>query len=124
MKRKLMALASLAAVSVLALTGCTAPAERPEVTSIEFSQFQAIPDYDTNTYTVTDAAQIDALERILDEHNWTAEWLQSGESCHGSITTQLGITMDDGTLAQFEINNCDDSNEFVDELTDLVSSWH
>lgn len=124
--RKIAAVATLLLLSTLSVTGCSSqqPAS-PELTSVTFSQSKAVPDYDSDTYTVTDADQLAALEAVLDTYDWKpGTSYPRDNACVGGTTTEIALVFADNSTATIHTYRCGSSDGLVDELTDLVSSWH
>ncbi|MCH1882260.1 hypothetical protein [Agrococcus sp. ARC_14] len=135
-----VAAAGVAAVVGLAATGCVLPPHlddpdmpcaalhpRCSVTPVadisraEASQAQAIPDFDTATYVIEDAAELDRLEILLTDAGILGDYRSSGDACPGSITTDIAY-VSAGATHTLEIRTCEPT-EFDEAVTDLASEW-
>lgn len=125
MKRNFAATVALIALSAVTLVGCAADQPVPRIESFTFTQSKAVPNYDSATYTVTDADRIAALETILTTYDWQPGWTHSGnDGCVGGTSTAIDIAFVDDTTATIDTYQCQSDDPFVTELTDLVESWH
>lgn len=139
-RRGRLAIATVA--GALALTGCVPmPWSQPtdvcgtllpvascsvapvtDLVEVEYSQSQALPDFDSSTYTVTDDAELDRLEQLLVEHGVVSSTSVTG-GCDGGRSTLLTWTSVTSTTATISVDTCTD-DAFAADLDDLVSEWH
>lgn len=92
-----------------------------EIERAEASQSQAIPDFDTTTYLIDDPAELDRLEAIITDAGVVGDYRSSGESCPGSITTDVAYSTAEATHT-ITIGTCSPS-AFDEAVTELVSEW-
>lgn len=112
----------LVVAAAAALSGCVTPPSAPlEIDRAEVSQSQALPDFDTSTYVVTDAAELDRLAALLDEHGVRGDRGPSGEGCPGSLSTTVVVEVA-GTERTIVAGSCE-PDAFETELAALVTEW-
>ena len=118
---RVTALAATAAVLALCVTGCQSePAEPTVITEATYWRYQAVEDFDTGEYTVTDPDQLAELAAILDSHGVSGD-VQSGEMCPGGITTNIEYSTADGQ-AMLQVEGCE-RDEIGSEIAGLVTRW-
>lgn len=141
MHRRLAAIA-LAALATVALAGClpspidvvetTPPApcsslmmctQAPVATieSATVSQSQALPDFDSRTFVMTDATQLARLSDILLSHGVYGDATELGP-CAGGRTTVLTWTAQ-GQSNTVTVDTCSDA-DLAAEIDALVADWH
>jgi hypothetical protein len=96
------------------------------LSSVAYSQSQAVPGFDDSTHTTTDADRLAALQRVLHGDGWhpgdTTHNPQNG--CAGGVTTHLSMRLGDGSTAKLTTYKCgNDSDKLTADVTSLVSSW-
>ena len=95
------------------------------IESVTFSQSKSVPDFDGAERTVTDEAELDKLEILLDQYNLTpglAFFLDGGD-CTGGTQTSAEITYESGRVAPLDFYDCGDDGGFVPAATELFSGW-
>lgn len=125
-----LVLATVAAVALAAwfvlIQVQTRTAAGGEITSITFSQSQAVEGFDDSDYTQTDPAAIAEFQALLNEFGVVpGQTALTAEGCPGSLGTELELTYRDGATVPMSLNTCGAGahEDFMNEATDLVSSW-
>lgn len=106
-------------------TSCT-DAVTSGIINASFSQAQALPDFDSQTYVVTDGAALAELEQVLVDGGVGQESYDntaSAEQLPGSLSTWVTVDWQDGTTSSIAIVSTDDGSDFETELVDLISAW-
>lgn len=112
--------------AVGALSACSgSPAEVREITSVSYSQSQALPDFDGSTHTTTDPADIADLTSVLKEYDVTGSYssARNTDGCTGALSTTVTYTTVDDSEVTLDVEgNCKETT-FDNALGDLVSTW-
>lgn len=119
------------AVIVVAIVVVTIVATRPgpwngTLTSVSYSQSQAVPGFDGSTHTTTEAGRLAALQRVLRSDGWHPADTGSDPTngCAGGITTHLTMRLGDGTTSKLDTYRCgNDNDRLTMDVTSLVSAW-
>lgn len=115
------------AIIVVAVILVTRPGSwNGTLTSVAYSQSQAVPGFDGSTHTTTDSDRLAALQRVLHSDGWhpgdTTHNPNNG--CTGGITTHLRMRLGDGSTAKLTTYRCgNDGDKLTADVTSLVSSW-
>lgn len=114
------------AFAALLLTGCTA-ASAPgldEIESVEFSQSQAVPDFDDGEYTQDDRGEIAEFVDLLRQYDVDpATYRATGETCPGGRETQVAVIYAERNLeARFRVDSCD-VRPFAQAADQLFTEW-
>ncbi|MGV8881019.1 MAG: hypothetical protein ACOH19_02600 [Rhodoglobus sp.] len=118
-----------AILPVLVLAGCSAtPAPGSTISSVSYSQSQAIANFDGATYEQDAAAELDRLEQLLDQYDVApgVTDITPDESCDGGRSTNATLSYSNGTTAELVVEACGDGayEEFNSAASDLFSEWH
>jgi hypothetical protein len=106
---------------------------RPDVSNpierIEYSQYQPVPDYDTNSYTVTNGARIARFESLVKKYSVDLADFNSAENdgCTGGLATTLTLYTAGNAMQKLQLYSCRGpkaTGDFVADATKLVSEWH
>lgn len=123
--------AALAVVLVAGAAGCSggtgAKTSVGEISSVTYSQDEAVPDFDSSPHTVTDPGRLAALRQTLQDDGWKQRPAteDSGPSgCSGGTSTTLQISFASGAKSTISVYRCGSSNDrLTTDLTSLVDSW-
>jgi hypothetical protein len=116
-------LAVFFAVQLFSRPVSLAPIER-----IEFSQYQAVPNFSDTTHVVSDAKRLDAFRALvsrysIDLHNFDGSL---NDDCTGGLSTNITIRFSDATVQKLQLYDCGKpvaGGTFVSDATALFSSW-
>jgi hypothetical protein len=106
---------------------------RPNVSNpierIEYTQYQPVPNYDTNTYTVTNGARIARFEALVKKYSVDLADFNSAQNdgCTGGLATTLTLYTAGNSMQKLQLYSCrgpQATGDFVADATKLVSSWH
>lgn len=90
------------------------------VESATFSQSQAVPDFDSGTYLVTDPAALDDLEALVQRIRTDTVLV---EGCPGGRTTELVMTTTQYDDIAITVDTCSD-DPLAGQIDELVAGWH
>jgi hypothetical protein len=118
-----------AVVPILLLAGCsTAPARVSTISSVSYSQSQAVQNFDDTTYEQKDPAELVRLEQLLDEYDVTPGVTDNApdESCDGGLSTTATLRYQDGTTSDLVVESCGGGayEKFNSAASDLFTAWH
>ena len=96
---------------------------------IEYSQYQAVPDYDANMYTVTNGGRIARFEALVKKYSVDLADFNSAENdgCTGGLATNLTLYTAGNRMQKLNLYSCrgpEARGDFVADATALVSAWH
>lgn len=106
---------------------------KPDVSSpierIEYSQYQSVPDYDGDTYTVTNGAKIERFQALVKKYSVDLADFNSAQNdqCTGGLSTNITLYSVGNRMQKLNLYSCRGpkaSGDFVADATALVSSWH
>ncbi|MCU1413683.1 MAG: hypothetical protein JWN80_1023 [Microbacteriaceae bacterium] len=106
---------------------------RPDVSNpierIEYSQYQPVPNYDTNTYTVTNGQRIARFDALVKKYSVDLADFNSAQNdgCTGGLATTLTLYTAGNSMQKLQLYSCRGpkaSGDFVADATRLVSDWH
>jgi len=107
------------------LAGCVPAGPGAEdITSVDFRQSQAIPDFDDSDYMQDDPEQIARLVELFREHGIDpATWRGADSGCTGNRVTRATLHYADSDLGtQLGIDSCND-NAFERAADELFTEW-
>jgi hypothetical protein len=122
--------AAIVAVTVgAALTACTSSSSESyaEITSVTFSQSQAVQNFDDAEYTQSDKAEIAKIYALFDEFHISPATYKSPDTggCAGGVTTDLSLNYSTTSRIDMTIDGCGAaSGTFEGKATELFSTWH
>jgi len=126
----LLAIAAIIVSIVIGLIvhGVTRPGPVPPITSISFSQFEAVPDFDGSTYVVRSPEQIAELEKIAAKYDVALNDVDANlnDPCSGGLGTDVKLEFRGSGTSSFHLNSCKGpqaSGTFVADATALFSQW-
>jgi len=95
------------------------------IDSVTFSQSQSLPDFDGAERTISDRAELEKLEALLDQYNVTPglALFVGDQACTGGIQTSAEISYEGGRVAPLDFYDCSESGAFVEAASSLFSSW-
>jgi hypothetical protein len=96
------------------------------LTSVAYSQSQAVPNFDDSTHTTTDPQRLAALTKVLRDDGWqpVRTIVVSKPGCAGGITTRLKLTLTGGGTTTLQTYRCGNDNDRLSaDVTELVSGW-
>lgn len=96
------------------------------LSSVAYSQSQAVPNFDDSTHTTTDRRQLEDLATVLRDDGWhpVPPVVVVKPGCAGGITTRLKLTLDDGTTTTLHTYYCGkDNDRLTTDVTKIVSEW-
>jgi hypothetical protein len=96
---------------------------------IEYSQYQAVPNYDSTTYTVTSGVRIARFETLVKKYSVDLADFNSAQNddCTGGLSSNLTLYTAGNKMQKLNLYSCRGpkaSGDFVADATALVSSWH
>lgn len=106
---------------------------KPDVSNpierIEYSQYQAAPDYDDASYTVTEGPRIAEFQALLTKYSIDVADFNSAQNdgCTGGLATNITLYTAGNHMQKLNIYSCRGpkaSGDFVADATALFSSWH
>ncbi len=106
---------------------------RPNVSNpierIEYNQYQAVPNYDDTTYTVTSGQRIARFQALVKEYKVDLADFNSAQNdgCTGGLSTNLTLYTAGNRQQKLNLYSCRGpraTGDFVADATKLVSSWH
>jgi hypothetical protein len=106
---------------------------RPNVSNpierIEYSQYQAVPNYDDTTYTVTNGSRIARFESLVKKYKVDLADFNSAQNdgCTGGLSTTVTLYTAGNRLQKLNLYSCRGpkaTGDFVADTTKLFSSWH
>ncbi len=112
--------------AVAALSACSgSPAEVPTITSVSYSQSQALPNFDSSSHTTTDPADIADLTRVLQEFDVTGSYSsdRNTDGCTGALSTMVVYTTADNSEVMLDVEGNCKATKFDAALGELVRSW-
>ena len=116
--------AALAAASLVLLAGCAPSGPGIErIVAVDFSQSQAVPDFDGGDYTQDDPDDMEEFIELLEEYDIDpATWRGQDSGCAGNRITQATLRYADSDLAtQISVDSCNDG--FEAEADELFTDW-
>jgi hypothetical protein len=124
-------LAAVALVIIVAVVSQTVI--RPNVSNpverIEYSQYQAVPNYDDTTYTVTAGHRIDDFDRLITKYKVDVADFNNAENdgCTGGLATSVTLYTSGNRMQKLNLYSCRGPKargDFVADATALFSGWH
>ncbi|GAB3384680.1 hypothetical protein GCM10027568_00760 [Humibacter soli] len=93
--------------------------------AVEYSQSQAVPDFDDSTHRVTSVADLKVLQQVLRDDGWhPGATVSSKPGCVGGIATKLKLTLSDGSTSKLDTYLCGaDNDALTKDVTKTVSAW-
>lgn len=96
---------------------------------IEYSQYEPIPDFDANTYTVTSGPRIAAFEALVKKYSVDLADFNSAQNdgCTGGLATNLTLYTSGNRMQKLNLYSCrgpQARGDFVADTTALISGWH
>lgn len=118
-----------AALPILLLAGCsTAPAPVSTISSVSYSQSQAVQDFDDATYEQSDPTELVRLEQLLEKYDVAPGVTDNApdESCDGGLSTTATLSYQDGTTSNLVVESCGGGayEKFNSAASDLFTEWH
>lgn len=120
------AVVAIAIVVVIVIVVARPGSWNGTLTSVAYSQSQAVPNFDDSTRTTTDAGHLAALQRVLHDDGWHPgdAGQASSNGCAGGIATHLNMRLGDGSTAKLDTYRCgNDNDRLTADVTRLISSW-
>ena len=106
---------------------------RPNVSNpverIEYSQYQAVPNYDDTTYTVTSGPRIAAFDKLVTKYRVDVADFNNAENdgCTGGLATSVTLYTAGNRMQKLNLYSCRGPKargDFVADATALFSGWH
>ena len=122
-----------AAVLVVGVVIVSQTLIRPNVSNpverIEYSQYQAEPDYDDTAYTVTSGHRIDDFEALVSKYKVDVADFNNAENdgCTGGLATSVTLYTAGNRMQKLNLYSCRGPKargDFVADATALFSGWH
>jgi hypothetical protein len=115
--------------ALMVLTGCAAPPARPatDITSITFSQYQAIENFDDSEYTQNDRSQVAIFAALLDQFDVVPGVTITAveDDCAGGLSSTVTVEYSEGPQAQMFIASCGkpEYDTFNQQVNRLLTEW-
>ncbi|MBK4348845.1 hypothetical protein [Lacisediminihabitans changchengi] len=126
----LLAIAAIIVSIVVGLIvhGVTRPGPVPPITSISFSQFEAVPGFDDSTFVERSPERIAELEKVAAKYDVPLNDVGTthNDPCSGGLGTDVTLTFRGAGRSSFHLNSCtgpNGSGTFVADATALFSQW-
>jgi hypothetical protein len=122
-----------AAVLVVGVVIVSQTLIRPNVSNpverIEYSQYQAVPDYDDTTYTVTAGHRIEDFDALVKKYKVDVADFNNAENdgCTGGLATSVTLYTAGNRMQKLNLYSCRGPKvrgDFVADATALFSGWH
>jgi hypothetical protein len=104
------------------------PVSLAPIETIEFSQYQAVPNFTDTTHVVSDEKRLDAFRTLVSRYSIDLRNYDEtlNDDCTGGLSTKITIHFTDATLGKLRIYDCGKplaGGTFVTDATALFSSW-
>jgi hypothetical protein len=112
--------------AVLAVQLLTVPQPLKAIRSIVFSQSQAVPNFDTSSHTVESPTRIREFSALVKKYGVDVYDFDPSldDGCTGGVATKMTLHFVDGSDQRLEVYACGGkAGTFVQDVTDLVTSW-
>ncbi|MET0806510.1 MAG: hypothetical protein ABWX66_00235 [Lacisediminihabitans sp.] len=126
----LLAIAAIIVSIVIGLIvhGVTRPGPVPPIASISFSQFEAVPGFDSSTFVERSPGRIAELEAIAAKYDVALNDVDANlnDPCSGGLGTDVKLEFRGSGTSSFHLNSCKGpqaSGTFVADATALFSRW-
>jgi hypothetical protein len=104
------------------------PVSHAPIVKIEFSQYQAVPNFSDYPHVVTDEKRLDAFRTLVSRYSIDVRNYDKAlnDDCTGGLTTNITLRFGDATTQKLQIYDCGKptaGGTFVTDATALFSKW-
>lgn len=118
--------AAVALTTLLIFQLTAAPTPLKQIRSIEFSQSQAVPNFDDSSHTVRDQQRIREFAALVKKYDVDVTDYDTAlnDGCTGGTATNIHLHFVDGSAQKLRTYACGGaSGTFVQDVTDLFGGW-
>jgi hypothetical protein len=121
-----VALAIAVVLAVLFALQVTREPTARRIARVEFTQSEAVKNFDTSKVSVTDPAELQRFSALVHEYQVNLGQVDSNvvEGCAGGTSTDATLLFADGNTQKITLYPCGSGgNKFVEAASELFSEW-